>query len=175
MSPHCNFKRVMLEWNVISIFCNRTYRKCQHRVSASYILVVEWVQLFILFCVSSLFSKLFVDKLSILFILLMQTSARTWCSGRTWRERVGREVGGGIGMGKTCEPKAFSFQCMTEFPTNKKKKKKKNIFFPFTFKISIDPISLSQTKRFLNVAFKNQTTSWSNHKINSLYTDVFSL
>ena len=26
-------------------------------------------------------------------------------------------------MGKTCEPKAFSFQCMTEFTTNKKIKK----------------------------------------------------
>ena len=25
-------------------------------------------------------------------------------------------------MGKTCEPKAFSFQCMTEYTTNKKKK-----------------------------------------------------
>ena len=50
-----------------------------------------------------------------------ETIARTWCSGRTWRERVGREVGGGIGMGKTCEPRAFSFQCMTEFTTNKKK------------------------------------------------------
>ena len=32
-----------------------------------------------------------------------------------------REVGWGIGMGKTCEPKAFSFQCMTKFTTNKKK------------------------------------------------------
>ena len=53
-----------------------------------------------------------------------ETGARTWYSGRTWRERVGREVGGGIGMGKTCEPKAFSFQCMTKFTTNKKKKKK---------------------------------------------------
>ena len=51
-----------------------------------------------------------------------ETSARTWCSGRTWRERVGSEVGGGIGMGKTCEPKAFSFQCMTKFTTKKKKK-----------------------------------------------------
>ena len=38
---------------------------------------------------------------------------------------MGREVGGGIGMGKTCEPKAFSFQCMTEFTTNKNLKKKK--------------------------------------------------
>ena len=37
----------------------------------------------------------------------------------------GREVGGGIGMGKTCEPKAFSFQCMTKFTTNRKKKEKK--------------------------------------------------
>ena len=27
-------------------------------------------------------------------------------------------------MGKTCEPKAFSFQCMTKFTTNKKKKRK---------------------------------------------------
>ena len=35
------------------------------------------------------------------------------------RERVGREGGGGLGMGKTCEPKAFSFQCMTKFTTNK--------------------------------------------------------
>ena len=38
---------------------------------------------------------------------------------------MGREVGGGIGMGKTCEPKAFSFQCMTKFTTKKKKKKAK--------------------------------------------------
>ena len=27
-------------------------------------------------------------------------------------------------MGKTCEPKAFSFQCITEFTTNKKKTQK---------------------------------------------------
>ena len=38
---------------------------------------------------------------------------------------MGREVGGGIGMGKICEPKAFSFQCMTKFTTKKKKKKQK--------------------------------------------------
>ena len=46
------------------------------------------------------------------------TSARTWCSGRTWRERVEREVGGGIGMGTTCKLKDVSFQCMTKFTTN---------------------------------------------------------
>ena len=54
-----------------------------------------------------------------------ETSARTWCSGKTWRERVGTVVGGGIGMGKTCKLKDVSFQCMTKFTTNKKKKKKK--------------------------------------------------
>ena len=40
-------------------------------------------------------------------------------------------MGGGIGMGKTCKPKAVSFQCMTKFTTNKKieklKKKSKKI------------------------------------------------
>ena len=39
---------------------------------------------------------------------------------KNFRERVEREVGGGIGMGKTCKPKAVSFQCMTKFTTNKK-------------------------------------------------------
>ena len=29
------------------------------------------------------------------------------------------------GLGNTCEPKAFSFKCMTEFNTNKKKKRKR--------------------------------------------------
>ena len=48
-----------------------------------------------------------------------ETSARTWCSGKTWRERVEREVAGGIGMGKTCKLKDVSFQCMTKFTTNK--------------------------------------------------------
>ena len=33
-------------------------------------------------------------------------------------ERVEREVGGGIGMGKTCKLKDVSFQCMTKFTTN---------------------------------------------------------
>ena len=45
---------------------------------------------------------------------------------------MGREVGGGIGMGKTCKPKAFSFQCMTKFTTNKRKKKRSSsgLVFP---------------------------------------------
>ena len=51
-----------------------------------------------------------------------ETSARTWCTGKAWREWVEREVGGGIGMGTACKPLAVSFQCMTKSVTNKKKK-----------------------------------------------------
>ena len=40
------------------------------------------------------------------------------------RERVEREVGGGIGMGNTCKPMAVSFQCMTKIHYKKKKEKK---------------------------------------------------
>ena len=42
-----------------------------------------------------------------------ETSARGWCTGKTQRERVEREVGGGIGMGNTCKTMADSCQCMT--------------------------------------------------------------
>ena len=51
-----------------------------------------------------------------------ETSARAWCTGKTQRDLVEREVGGGIGMGNTCKPMAVSFQCMTKSTTNKKKK-----------------------------------------------------
>ena len=54
-----------------------------------------------------------------------ETSARTWCTEKTQRERVEREVGGGIGMRNTCKPMAVSFQCMTKSTRNTKKKKKK--------------------------------------------------
>ena len=50
----------------------------------------------------------------------MRQALRPGAMGR--RERVEREVGGGIGMGITCKPMAVSFQCMTKFTTNKKKK-----------------------------------------------------
>ena len=33
-----------------------------------------------------------------------ETSARTWCTGMTQRDRVEREVGGGIGMGNNVNP-----------------------------------------------------------------------
>ena len=46
-----------------------------------------------------------------------ETSARAWCTGKTQRDRVGREVGGGIGMGNTCKSMADSCQCMTKTTT----------------------------------------------------------
>ena len=32
-----------------------------------------------------------------------EASAQAWCTGKTQRDRVEREVGGGIGMGNTCK------------------------------------------------------------------------
>ena len=46
-----------------------------------------------------------------------ETSARAWCTGKTQRERVEREVGAGIGMGNTCKSIADSCQCMTKTTT----------------------------------------------------------
>ena len=40
-----------------------------------------------------------------------ETSARSWCTGKTQRDRVEREEGG---MGNTCKSMADSFQCMTK-------------------------------------------------------------
>ena len=46
-----------------------------------------------------------------------ETSAQTWRNGKTQRDRVEREVGGGIGMGNTCKSMANSCQCMTKTTT----------------------------------------------------------
>ena len=43
-----------------------------------------------------------------------ETSAQAWCTGKTQRDRVEREMRGGIGMGNTCNSMADSFQCMTK-------------------------------------------------------------
>ena len=43
-----------------------------------------------------------------------ETSAGAWCTGKTQRNQVKREVGGGIGMGNTCKSMADSCQCMTK-------------------------------------------------------------
>ena len=43
-----------------------------------------------------------------------ETSAQAWCTGKTLRDLVEREVGGGIGMGNTCKSMADSCQCMAK-------------------------------------------------------------
>ena len=43
-----------------------------------------------------------------------QTSVQGWCTGKTQRDRMGREAGGGIGMGTTCKSMADSCQCMAK-------------------------------------------------------------
>ena len=46
-----------------------------------------------------------------------ETSARTWCTGKTQRDQVEREMGEGVGMGNTCKSMADSCQCMTKTTT----------------------------------------------------------
>ena len=46
-----------------------------------------------------------------------ETSARDWCTGKTQRDRVEREVGRGIWVGNTCKSMANSCQCMTKTTT----------------------------------------------------------
>ena len=43
-----------------------------------------------------------------------ETRARAWCTGKTQRNQVEREVGGEIGMGNTCNSMADSCKCMTK-------------------------------------------------------------
>ena len=43
-----------------------------------------------------------------------ETSARAWCTGKTQRDRVEREVGRGFRKGNTCKSMADSCQCMTK-------------------------------------------------------------
>ena len=46
-----------------------------------------------------------------------ETSAQAWSTGKTHRDWVEREVGGGSGMGNTCESMADSCQCMAKTTT----------------------------------------------------------
>ena len=48
---------------------------------------------------------------------MRETSAQAWCTGKTQRDGIGREVGGGIGMGNTCKSMADSCQCMAKTTT----------------------------------------------------------
>ena len=43
-----------------------------------------------------------------------ETSAQGWCTGKTQRDGMGKEVGEGIGMGNTCKSMADSCQRMAK-------------------------------------------------------------
>ena len=47
----------------------------------------------------------------------LETSAQGWCTGKTQRNPVEREMGEGIRMGNTCKSMSNSFQCMTKTTT----------------------------------------------------------
>ena len=46
-----------------------------------------------------------------------ETGAQGWCTGKTQRDGMEREAGGGIGMGNTCKSMADSSQCMGKTTT----------------------------------------------------------
>ena len=46
-----------------------------------------------------------------------ETSAQTWCTGKTQRDGMGREGRGGFRMGNTCKSMAESYQCMAKTTT----------------------------------------------------------
>ena len=46
-----------------------------------------------------------------------ETSAQGWCTGKTQKDQVEREVGGRIGMGNTCKSVADACQCMAKNTT----------------------------------------------------------
>ena len=48
---------------------------------------------------------------------MQETSAQAWCTGKTQRDGVGREAGGGIGMGNTYKSMADSCQRMAKTTT----------------------------------------------------------
>ena len=45
---------------------------------------------------------------------LHETSAQGWCTGKTQKDGMEKEVGGGIGMRNTCKSMADSCQCMAK-------------------------------------------------------------
>ena len=50
-------------------------------------------------------------------VWMHERSARGWCTGKTQRDGMGREMVGGIGMGNTCKSMADSCQSMAKTTT----------------------------------------------------------
>ena len=84
-----------------------------------------------------------------------ETSAQAWCTGKTQRDWVEREVGAGIRMGNTCISKADSCQCM-------KIKRKKNAWPKETRrKCTIKVIQTTTKKKKKNLPVLQETQVWS--------------
>ena len=49
-----------------------------------------------------------------IYWLWMGQGAQGWCTGITQRDGMGREEGGGFGMGNTCTLMVDSYQCATK-------------------------------------------------------------
>ena len=43
-----------------------------------------------------------------------ESSAQGWCTGKTQRDGMGKEAGGGVRMGNSCKSMADSWQCMAK-------------------------------------------------------------
>ena len=91
-----------------------------------------------------------------------ETSARTWCTGKTQRDGVEREVGGGIGTGNTCKPMAVTFQCMTKSTTIKKIIIIKKKMLPDTNlpKIFVMVILLCVSLKDVYITYRNMVERW---------------
>ena len=97
-----------------------------------------------------------------------ETSAQGWCTGKTQRDRMEREAGGGIGMGNTCKSMADSCQCMAKTLQYCKvislqlikinlKKLKKNFFSKLLCRRDLEwQKFLFQTKQCLVILFDNE-------------------
>ena len=93
-----------------------------------------------------------------------ETSAQGWCTGKTQRDRVEREVGGGIGMGNTCISKADSCQWMAKTTTIKKRQINYVQFNPWN-KMKTKKITKILGSALWNSCFQTDFLAWKKIKI----------
>ena len=88
-----------------------------------------------------------------------ETSAQGWCTGKTQRDGIDREAGGGIGKGNTCKSMADSCQCMAKTTKIYKNKiKKKNALVSSRFeksKVQVKPGVIMATQNYKRNLFLN--------------------
>ena len=75
-----------------------------------------------------------------------ETSAWGWRTGKTQRDGVGKEVGGGIGMGNTCHNIVNQLHPKTKLKVKENFKNEKGVHYNFFSFLSIFPITDGPTK-----------------------------